>query len=446
MQDIPFNVYVPNLPSRRERKENIHHEFKNRGEFHLNVVPAFEHTIGAIGLWKTIEYILRGLVSKEEDFIILCEDDHHFEESYNCHFLIEKIKEAQEKDADILSGGISWFTDAIQISKDLFWVEKFSGLQFTVIFKKFYDKILSADFVAGDAADYKISSLTENKFVIYPFISTQKEFGYSDVTNSNNEVGYISRIFKECSRRFEILKKVSNFYRRKSQVVINERGYENIIIPTYIINPKSEVEGLNHIQMEFINKPEFNIQVIETCKHVIGPVGLWNSIIKIIKTAIENEDEVIIICEDGHQFTAHYSREYLISNILRASMQDVEILSGGIGGFKHAVPVTKNRYWINSFQCSQFTILYKSIFKKILNEPFQDTDTADSILSKISSHKMTLYPFISVQKDFGYSDVGLFNKKTSELITQKFKDTNTRLNKYKEVYEKYVERVNNLSV
>lgn len=42
---------------------------------------------------------------------------------------------------------------------------------------------------------------------------------------------------------------------------------------------------------------------IEVCKNKFGNVGLWNSIIKIVKTALENVDDIIIRCKDGHQFT-----------------------------------------------------------------------------------------------------------------------------------------------
>lgn len=213
MQNTPFNVYVPNLSYRKERKINIYNQFKNRREFKLHIVPAFEHRIGAVGLWKTIQYILKEVIDKDDEFIIFCEDDHHFTEKYNFSYLIRNIKDTQERNADIILGGVSWFRDAIQISKDIFWVEKFSGLQFTIIFKKFYKKIISANFSETDAADYKISSLSDKKFIIFPFISIQKEFGYSDVTKKNNESGVVDKLYEETSERLHLLNNVNNFYK-----------------------------------------------------------------------------------------------------------------------------------------------------------------------------------------------------------------------------------------
>ncbi|PTS97819.1 hypothetical protein DBR11_16345, partial [Pedobacter sp. HMWF019] len=60
--------------------------------------------------------------------------------------------------------------------------------------------------------DYKISYLAEKKFVIYPFISTQKEFGYSDVTTQNNIVGRVTKIFDDVIEKFSQLDQVSSFY------------------------------------------------------------------------------------------------------------------------------------------------------------------------------------------------------------------------------------------
>jgi hypothetical protein len=213
MNQTYIPVFVINLESRRDRKEHILQQFHQKGEFDVHVVDACEHNNGAIGLWNSIAHILQNLVKMESDYILLCEDDHQFTDKYSKEHLFECIAEAKEKEADILSGGISWFKDGIQISRDLFWVEKFTGLQFTIIFKKFFDKILQANFSETDVADFKISSLSENKLLIYPFISTQKEFGYSDVTIKNNQTERVERIFDESAKRLQLLSNVASFYK-----------------------------------------------------------------------------------------------------------------------------------------------------------------------------------------------------------------------------------------
>ena len=214
--------------------------------------------------------------------------------------------------------------------------------------------------------------------------------------------------------------------------------FEDISIPTYVINLKERTDRLAHIIEQFYNKPEFDLHIIEACKHDVGALGLWESIVKIIKEVKEGEDDVIIICEDDHIFTEHYNKQYLMQNIIDAAGQGVELLSGGIGGFNNAVPITENRYWIDSFWSTQFIVLYRSIFKKILDEEFQNSDTADGTFSELTSQKMVLYPFISIQYDSGYSDVTNSNDKVKGLVTRLFEDADKKMNIYHQAYLKYL--------
>lgn len=133
-------------------------------------------------------------------------------------------------------------------------------------------------------------------------------------------------------------------------------------IPTYVINLPERIDRLQHIKNEFEDRIEFNLTVTEACKHDIGAMGLWNSIVKIVDMAIEKNQEVIIICEDDHEFTKHYTKEYLFENIEEAYEKGADILLGGIGGCTYAMPVAKNRFWIEHFICTQFTVVYKDFF------------------------------------------------------------------------------------
>ena len=208
----------------------------------------------------------------------------------------------------------------------------------------------------------------------------------------------------------EAMKKGSDFY-----------------IPTYVINMKERLDRKKHIIAEFKGRDEFDVTYMDACTHTIGAVGLWNSIVRIIRLAIENEDDVIVICEDDHYFTKNYSKEFLIENILEAHEQGADVLSGGIGGFGYAVPIARNRYWVDWFWCTQFIVIFKPLFNKILEYDFQDNDTADGVLSVIAKNKMTVYPFLSIQTDFGYSDVTASNDRLKGLISRHFQETDKRL-------------------
>lgn len=435
MKRSPINTFVINLAKRPERRVHILKEFEGRKKFSIHLVEPLLHEIAAISLWNTIKHILQNSVTEQDEFIILCEDDHQFTAHYSKEQLLKCIESANAKDADILSGGVSWFEDAVQASENLFWIKKFSGLQFTVIFKKFYISILKAEFCEQDVADFKISSLSANKFLIHPFISIQKEFGYSDVTLKNNGTERVEELFVKSAASAQILKDVFAFY-KNIPAIPPILDIDQIAIPTYIINLPERTDRREHVKKEFAGRKEFDISIVEACRDEIGAVGLWQSIRKIIQLAIANDDDVILICEDDHEFTAHYSKERLIHNIIEANEMGVEILSGGIGGFRVALPVSDNRIWINSFYSTQFLILYKRIFDKILNELFDSQVTADGILSEITTNKMTIFPFISIQKEFGYSDVTQSNN-TKGAVLKWFDDAASRLELTLSIYNRY---------
>lgn len=213
IQSIP--TYSINLERRIDRKEHCIHQFQDKPEFNLHIIKAIEDKSGALGLWLTIKHIVKDLAPKDTPYILICEDDHQFTGHYNKERLFDAIQEADKKQADVLMGGVSWFGDALQISKDLFWVDEFTGAQFVVVYRKFFNKILQADLLLGEVADKKMAAMSTSKFCMVPFISIQKEFGYSDVTAKNNTLGYVDQIFSDTSEKLEHLDKVASFYQIK---------------------------------------------------------------------------------------------------------------------------------------------------------------------------------------------------------------------------------------
>lgn len=213
--------------------------------------------------------------------------------------------------------------------------------------------------------------------------------------------------------------------------------FDNIVISTYIINLEERKDRLVHIKKQFEGRDEFELNIFKAIKNEVGAVGLWQSIIEIVKVAIERDEDVIIICEDDHEFTPTYSKEYLLRNIIEAHSQGLAILSGGIGGFKQVVPVTINRWWVDTFWSTQFLVIYRDFFEAILAEPFEETDTADGKFSEMTSHKMVLYPFVSVQKDFGYSDVTKANDTDNGTVQKLFENSSSRIKRIADAYHKY---------
>jgi GR25 family glycosyltransferase involved in LPS biosynthesis len=433
-------TYIINLKKRADRKAHVLEQFNGRDEFALTVVEAFEHSFGALGLWVTIRYILQDLAPTDAEYIIICEDDIEFTEHYSKENLFNAINEAKLRETDVLLGGVSWFNDALHVSNDLFWTDNFTGLHFTVLFKKFFEALIQTKLKNYSAADYKIAALTNNKLFMYPPLAIQKEFGYSDATFKNNIEGRVQEYFESVTKRLSLLKVIKsniNGLLANTETESNDLAYDTIIIPTYVINLSERTERLAHIKQEFLSKKEFDVQIIEACKHEVGALGLWLSIRKVIEVAISNDDDVIVICEDDHQFTKDYSKEYLIKNIIEAHAEGACFLSGGTGKFANAIPITSNRYWVYHCLSTQFVVVYKKFFQQILDEPYDDKIIADLAYSQMTYNKMVLYPFISIQKDFGYSDITGSHKDNKTLVTKMFIESDLKFKCIREAYLKY---------
>ncbi|WP_300601761.1 hypothetical protein [Niabella sp.] len=404
---IPFSTYIINLKSRPDRKKAVLKEFKGKDEFRVTVVEAISHEIGLIGLWQTMKHILKDLVHPEEEYILICQDDHQFTEHYSYELLKECITEAVNLDADILLGGISWFQTTYQSSQHLYWIEKFSGLQFAIIFRKFFTPLLNLGLDDFNAGDYRISAFTDKKWVIHPYISIQRDYGYSDVTSKNNKPEIVEKLFIQSDKVMQTLKGVAKHLR----TITPQNGtdlidVETITIPTFIINLPERKDRLAHIQRQFQYRKEFDITIVAAIKEPVGALGLWQTIRNIITKAVQNDEDLVIICEDDHIFTEHYSKNDFIRSVLTAHQLGADLLIGGpSGGFAHILPVADNLGWIDAFYGCQFMVVYKKMFPIILNEPFDVTVKADNLLSEIAVNKLSFQPFISVQKDFGYSDV-----------------------------------------
>jgi GR25 family glycosyltransferase involved in LPS biosynthesis len=433
-------IYAINLQKRADRKAHLLAEFAQRPAFALQIVPAIEDTFGALGLWKTICHILDHLAKPEDDFIIICEDDLQFTPQYTPEYLLESILLAQSRQADILLGGVSWFGSAVQLSDHLFWVENFSGLHFTVIFRKFFKTISAAVTQGMDAADYQMASLTDNAMCMYPFIAVQKEFGYSDATPFNNEWGRITALFDAATEKLHLLKKIRKKYKEKAKLrsAPSKIPADTIsAIPTYVINLPERKERLAHIRQQFKGRNEFDVTIVPACKHAIVHYGLWLSIRKVIQLALENEDDVIVICEDDHQFTPDYSSAHFLQQVKEANEQGTYYLSGGTGRFEHAVPITENRFWVNHCMSAQFVVFYRPFFERILAQPFHEAIVSDLAYPEMTNNKAVLYPFISSQRDFGCSHVTKRHKREKGIVARHFAESDQRMAKIQQAYRRY---------
>ncbi|TWF39953.1 hypothetical protein FHW36_105394 [Chitinophaga polysaccharea] len=126
--------------------------------------------------WTTLCILASNAERDNLDFFILSDIKYQFHSNYKKDHLNTGILKAQEANADILLGTVEAFESAIQIDHNLFWIDKFKGLSFVIIFKQFYNRLLQAN--ENDinlSPDHFLSLITASKLLLYPFISNPSE-------------------------------------------------------------------------------------------------------------------------------------------------------------------------------------------------------------------------------------------------------------------------------
>lgn len=208
-------------------------------------------------------------------------------------------------------------------------------------------------------------------------------------------------------------------------------------LTTYIINLPRRSERKESVLKEFENQEEFDVHVFEAYEEPRGAWGLWESIVAIVKIAKKEDLDAVLICEDDHAFTFAYDSHLFLQDVHTAADLGCQILLGGIGGFGNAIPVKQRLLWVDWFWCTQFMVVFHEAFDTILNTQFDaNKDVADEFLSKILSNKLVLYPFVSLQKDTGHSDVTLSNNRKGT-ISRHFAMARHKMESYQRVFKKY---------
>ncbi|SDK92690.1 hypothetical protein SAMN04487898_11342 [Pedobacter sp. ok626] len=388
-------VYIFNLPERKDRLEVIRKQFEGRTEFNIQIVHPEIDSNPRRSLWRTLVKVLTNRISDENlQYIIVCEDDHLFTKDYSPDLLDLAIKSALDLNADVLLGGVSWQKYPYQVMKHLFFITEFTGLQFTVIFRNFFNTILHADFSKKPIADKLISSLSDDKYLIYPPVSVQKEFGYSDVTPMNNRSGRVDFLFKNTENILYRYDQVLSYYSKtNTQLLTEDLGLDKVTLPVYVLNCEAHSDGLENVKKQFSKKDEFDVEIIYD--NDCGNPALWNMIVKTVERVSADNEDFFILCKSNHAFTNHYAKDRLIENIIEAYIQRADILLGGAETTGTCVPIAQNRYWIDSFVNSSYIIFFKHFYQKICHYKSDGEEDVDKILSKLSVNKMIIYPFIS---------------------------------------------------
>lgn len=333
-------------------------------------------------------------------------------------------------------------------------LEKYTSLLQTASFFILPTKFDAFGIVLCEACAYGVPCIASNTGGVHQIIknghngfllpeNASSEDYAATIYNTYNNLNLYKKLCKNARHEFKQrlnwdiwVKKIEKIF-FSLQNIHTEQEQHQYYIPTYIINLPKRDERKKHIAAQFKDKEEFSLTYIDAIWNECGALGLWESIKKVINLAITRNEDIIIICEDDHTFTSEYNATKLFSHIIEARKKGAEILSGGISNFDFAVPVNRGLFYVNRFLSTQFIVLFRPIFNKIQNYTFQKGDAADLILPRISKCNMVIYPFISIQKNFGYSDVTTYHNEHPDFITQIFKHSNIRLKQLDNIYRKY---------
>jgi len=424
-----LTTYIINLESRIDRKIHILNEFRNKNEFVVKVVPAQTHTYGNMGLWLTIRDIINYEVANtSNEYILICEDDHKFTKSYSKENFERVLNNAKEINAELILGGLSWFHSGVQVNSNLFWIDLFNGFQFSIIKRSFFKKILSFDYTENTHADIALSRLSEKIFCIYPYISIQKEFGYSDISKRNEIKGYLNSIFSSSESVLRNIELVKKYYDKnislatKSSQVI---PYNELNLPISVITKMKFSTS-----KEFFNKPQF-LQKFYYVEDQMDSKKIWSAVISSIGESMKDGDDYVIISTDNHCFHENYSFKYIVDSIISGNYIGADILTGISELEDQVIYICENLFWVNSISSINFLVIYKKIFDKILNYEFRKNDIIFDVLSNITSSKFVAFPFISKPQN------GILDKKR---VPRFYDNPNSRFKKVKEITLQYLRK------
>lgn len=395
MFDQKIKTYAINLDHRHERRDHIIGEFAAKNEFDFRVYPAIKNKRGNVGLWQTIrEIIADEFFELTSEFVIVCEDDHEFTSQYSMSFLHQILSDARDLEADLILGGVSWFHSAVQARNNLFWVDTFNGFQFAIVFKSIYKAILDFEYNNSVHADFTISRLTDKKFCIFPFISIQREFGYSDITRKNAISNHLKEIFDKTFavlENLQIIRQIYGFF-CQSKVKDEINDYSNMVLQISVI---AEEKNNDLVVKQFFGRREFDVSY-----HVLSEtegnleIELWSILTRRINRALEEEEDFIIVSNGHLKFSDNYFSSNLINGIIKAHALGAKILTGISEGEDQICYLGGDIYWVNSISSTNFLVVFKDFFHDMLMYDFQNSDVVSDVLSNLTANKFALFPFI----------------------------------------------------
>ena len=154
----------------------------------------------------------------------------------------------------------------------------------------------------------------------------------------------------------------------------------------YYINTFCFYNNRNKYQEYFSKKKEFRIHWIKSTSP--SPNINQKNLNSILTRSIQEEDDVIIICFDNYRFKRNYSKYSLFKYILIAKFYQADILFGNGSEMDYMCKIQDELYWVNNIKKSNFIVLYRKFFNKILDINSLNSKSFPETISALSHDKL----------------------------------------------------------
>ncbi|SFK70534.1 Glycosyl transferase family 2 [Porphyromonadaceae bacterium KH3CP3RA] len=151
-----------------KNKENVLREFSDKKEFNIEWIE-LGHQLYCIDK-EHLNSIVNKSLMEEDDFIIVCFENHRFGANYIRTNLLKYIYWANIYKADILFGNGDEIDFMCKLQEELYWVNSVRRSNFIILFRNFFRRLWNLDFSDNIDLSEKISTLSTNKLIIHPFI------------------------------------------------------------------------------------------------------------------------------------------------------------------------------------------------------------------------------------------------------------------------------------
>ena len=164
--------------------------------------------------------------------------------------------------------------------------------------------------------------------------------------------------------------------------------FENVTVSVYALI-YSDVNTISDFLKQFHDRPEFELHLVP-----ITVSSAWTALQDCIRKSDNDDDDLIIVCNERHLFTEDYDWDVFLQNIIKAQQMGCDILLSGATGFRYAVRVANNIFWIDKFKQDEFFVIYKKAFQKILKSHKEGLPVT-TCLSDLVSNIICTVPFMS---------------------------------------------------